>query len=267
MGLTGSCPGTSLVQAGTGMAHGGLVLAGGLLGALAFVKTQSHLQTHFGRTALSNRPPRTPAEDQHHLPPTKPSSLATTLGINPLMLLLIWVPMCLAAIHLVFTQDTSVRQIPAAGLVRPIYGGLLIGVAQLITTLLARHPLGVSTAYEDVARWLTTSRKEGRKSILTPSVIFSLGMALSAMILSFGLRAYGMLSAADTHNSPLNQLGWKAAGQAIAGGITMVFGARLAKGCTSGHGISGLAAFSTSSLITTAAMFAGGILMARVLGY
>ena len=46
---------------------------------------------------------------------------------------------------------------------------------------------------------------------------------------------------------------------AFAGGAVMLFGARLAGGCTSGHGISGGLQFATSSWVFMAAMFAGGV--------
>jgi uncharacterized membrane protein YedE/YeeE len=39
----------------------------------------------------------------------------------------------------------------------------------------------------------------------------------------------------------------------------MVFGARLAGGGTSGHGITGMSQLSISSFITVAAMFGGGM--------
>eukprot|EP00486_Rosalina_sp_Unknown_P015818 CAMPEP_0201583314 /NCGR_PEP_ID=MMETSP0190_2-20130828/97198_1 /ASSEMBLY_ACC=CAM_ASM_000263 /TAXON_ID=37353 /ORGANISM="Rosalina sp." /LENGTH=56 /DNA_ID=CAMNT_0048024989 /DNA_START=15 /DNA_END=182 /DNA_ORIENTATION=+ len=35
--------------------------------------------------------------------------------------------------------------------------------------------------------------------------------------------------------------------RAILGGLLLIFGARLAKGCTSGHGISGMGMLSTAS--------------------
>jgi len=54
---------------------------------------------------------------------------------------------------------------------------------------------------------------------------------------------------------------WKA----VLGGVAMVFGARLAGGCTSGHGISGMATFAVASFITVAAMFGGGIATAMIL--
>ena len=51
---------------------------------------------------------------------------------------------------------------------------------------------------------------------------------------------------------------------AVVGGFIMLFGARLAAGCTSGHGISGCAILSIPSFIGVAAMFAGGIAVAVV---
>ncbi|RAL67318.1 hypothetical protein DID88_008080 [Monilinia fructigena] len=46
---------------------------------------------------------------------------------------------------------------------------------------------------------------------------------------------------------------------ALLGGIAMVLGARIAGGCTSGHGISGMSLLSVSSIISVGAMFGGGI--------
>lgn len=45
----------------------------------------------------------------------------------------------------------------------------------------------------------------------------------------------------------------------IAGGFLVGFGAAWAGGCTSGHGITGLATFQLPSLLAVAAFFAGGI--------
>jgi hypothetical protein len=52
---------------------------------------------------------------------------------------------------------------------------------------------------------------------------------------------------------------------AFAGGIAMGFGARWAKGCTSGHGISGTLQLAVSSWIATLSLFAGGIITAFIL--
>ena len=53
---------------------------------------------------------------------------------------------------------------------------------------------------------------------------------------------------------------------ALVGGLIMTFSARLAGGCTSGHGLSGLSAMSALSLLTVAAMFGSDILIRPLLG-
>jgi len=51
----------------------------------------------------------------------------------------------------------------------------------------------------------------------------------------------------------------------FAGGVAMAFGARLAGGCTSGHGISGTLQLNAGSWLTVAAMFVAGIATAMIL--
>ena len=52
---------------------------------------------------------------------------------------------------------------------------------------------------------------------------------------------------------------------AFSGGFILLLGARIAGGCTSGHGVSGMAQLAVGSTIAVAAMFAGGILTAAAL--
>ena len=52
---------------------------------------------------------------------------------------------------------------------------------------------------------------------------------------------------------------------AFAGGVLMAFGARLAGGCTSGHGISGTMQLNVASWIAVACFFIGGVAVAMLL--
>ena len=52
---------------------------------------------------------------------------------------------------------------------------------------------------------------------------------------------------------------------AFAGGFIMVVGARIADGCTTGHGISGMAQLAVGSTVAVAAMFAGAIATALLM--
>ena len=266
MAITGACPGTALVQAGTGMTNGMLVALGGAMGALLFIK----LQWAIKRARSQSLAQQTSAQESSELSPTEPEKsldIAKALDIQPLTLLLTWVPMCLTVMLLASATDSTVQQRPDAGLVSPKHGGALIGVAQLATILLTGHDIGVSAAYEDVARWINEkvvqrpAEEAPRRQFFTPSVVFACGIICSAAVVSRiaireGFSGVRSLSSVDRTTAI----------EAIAGGMTMVFGARLAGGCTSGHGISGLAQFSLSSLVTTIAMFSTGITTATIAG-
>lgn len=52
---------------------------------------------------------------------------------------------------------------------------------------------------------------------------------------------------------------------AFIGGFCLLFGARMARGCTSGNGISGLSLLSTVGLICSCGMFGGAIATAMIL--
>jgi uncharacterized membrane protein YedE/YeeE len=49
----------------------------------------------------------------------------------------------------------------------------------------------------------------------------------------------------------------------VLGGFLVGFGTRYARGCTSGHGITGLSALQWPSLLATCSFFLGGILFSR----
>lgn len=250
------------------MLDGVLVLLGGVVGAMAYIKLRPILQRleadalEASATAATERSP-----DHAPISAEKNVDMASAFGIQPFVLLLIWVPMCLAVMQIAFKVDQGASALPTFGLVRPAFGGLLIGVAQLATTLLTGHAIGASRAYEDVAKWVEAKvrRKHSKPptapSFFTPSVIFSGGVVLSAATMSHLFVRNGSLGA-----DSLTTINPKSAAQAIVGGMSMVLGARIAGGCTSGHGISGLAKFSMTSLVTTAAMFAAGIATAQLVG-
>jgi uncharacterized membrane protein YedE/YeeE len=54
---------------------------------------------------------------------------------------------------------------------------------------------------------------------------------------------------------------------AFIGGIIAMFGARLAGGCPSGHGLSGMIQLSVSGLVAMIFFFVGGIVMTRLVYY
>lgn len=142
-------------------------------------------------------------------------------------------------------------------ILNPIIGGMCIGGAQLVSLVLTESPVGVSTSYEDIGKWfwkgidvIQGTRKKGHHRNLPSmkSLTFGGGIMLGALAL-IGLRPE--FAQVDTLSiSPF---------RAIVGGAVMIIGARIAGGCTSGHGISGMSMFCISSILTVVSMFGGGI--------
>lgn len=85
-----------------------------------------------------------------------------------------------------------------------------------------------------------------------------------ATLAALGVREFSGLVPADLI-SWSSLLTLRGAILVVGGGLLVGFGTAYAGGCTSGHAISGLAAFERASLVAVAAFFAGGLLATHVL--
>jgi len=116
-----------------------------------------------------------------------------------------------------------------------------------------KRPIGVSTAYEDLGKffWSCVEGKPPAPGI--ENMLFVGGLVAGAKLV-----AYAVPEILESF-SPERSISLPAA---LVGGFSLIFGARLAGGCTSGHGLSGMASMGISSFISVPCMFAGGILTA-----
>jgi len=148
-------------------------------------------------------------------------------------------------------------------------GGIVIGLLQIPAFLLIETALGTSTAYVTVGRliasWIDPSIRVAVTSRNWWQVALVAGTAIGAFI---SMR----LSGARRH--PISPIWQRALGSsstarrylvALVGGFLLLFGARIADGCTSGHGLSGVAQLAVGSTVAVAAMFTGGIATAMLL--
>jgi uncharacterized protein len=159
----------------------------------------------------------------------------------------------------------------------PYLAGVVIGLLQVPAFLLVETALGASSSYvtvggllaslvdpaigriDYVARHLTASGKNWWQVALVAGIAIG---AFASMRLS-GARRHAISPAwGRALASPSPGLRYAVA---FIGGFVMLFGARLADGCTSGHGLSGVAQLAVSSTVAVAAMFAGGIATALLL--
>jgi hypothetical protein len=159
----------------------------------------------------------------------------------------------------------------------PYAAGAAIGALEILSMLTAKKPLGITTAFEETAALV--ARKIAPESMnvddyeraqeTTPKIGWETGLVAGVVLGS-------MLSArlsGDSTPPPVPEA-WRRLvgpsralryGAAAVGGALMMFGARMAKGCTSGHGISGTMQLSASSWLFTPIIFATGSMVSKTL--
>lgn len=232
MTLTGACPGTVLVQLATGIRSGWYIMAGGILGGILYTRFSGYLR------------PR-----QASIPSGTDLTVYGMYGVQGHNAVLVYELLCLVVISLVTFLGPKGTSVP----LHPLLGGVLIGAAQAASLVLTGNPVGVSTGYEVVGSyfWQTLDSLfgyESRKpSAPLNSVYFAAGIAVGSWVLVRSVPPTILGTGVDV-----------SAARGTIGGLVMVLGARLAGGCTSGHGISGMSMLSVSSLVTVACMFFSG---------
>ena len=157
----------------------------------------------------------------------------------------------------------------------PYLVGALIGLLSMATFYFSNKPLGISTSYARLAGLVGNLFAKSHTEALAfyqekqPKIEWGV-MLLFGVILGAFIAAYtgGEITAAwvpalwQERFGP--DVGLRSA-VAFLGGAIMAFGARLAGGCTSGHGISGALQLSVSSWIALGCFFAAAVLTAMVL--
>lgn len=126
-----------------------------------------------------------------------------------------------------------------------LIGGLLIGAAASILWLALGRIAGVSGILGRVLQ------EPGSERIWR--ILFLIGLPVGAVLAV-------VLGWAAAPSAPPANLGL-----AIVGGLLVGFGTRLGAGCTSGHGICGLARLSPRSLAATSIFMAAGMASAFAL--
>ena len=154
----------------------------------------------------------------------------------------------------------------------PYLVGAGIGVLSWLTFWVSDKPIGASSFYAHVAGFIGNLLAKRRTESLAyfkakpPRVKW--GFAFVASIVVGG--AIAALTGGEFANEWLPAMWVARFGDSMAlraafgfgGGVLMALGARLAGGCTSGHGISGTLQLNPGSWITAICFFIGGIAVA-----
>ncbi|MDP3720521.1 MAG: YeeE/YedE thiosulfate transporter family protein [Acidobacteriota bacterium] len=158
----------------------------------------------------------------------------------------------------------------------PYLVGALIGLLTMLTFYVSDAPLGASKAYARVAgllgKMVAPRHTESLKFYQAnkPKVDWEVMLVVGAIGGAF-LAAWHGNELTGEWLPPM----WEArfgegsyalrTATASIGGVFMAFGARLAGGCTSGHGISGALQLSVGSWVSLICFFMGGIATAMLM--
>lgn len=159
----------------------------------------------------------------------------------------------------------------------PYLAGIVIGLLQIPAFLLIETALGASSSYVTVggmiSSWLDPS-------ILKIDYVVRHVAATGknwwqvALVIGIAIGAFISMKLSGAQRAAISPIWQRALGSAsparryavaFIGGFVLLLGARIADGCTSGHGLSGMAQLSVGSTVAVAAMFTGGIATAMLL--
>ncbi len=157
----------------------------------------------------------------------------------------------------------------------PYVVGTLIGVLSMFAFYTANKPLGVSTAFSRTAGMIEkVFAPEYVASNLyfqekTPKIDWQWMLVVGIFIGAFLSAKFS----GDFKKVVVPKLWEKRFGGSkikrlilsFLGGLLLLFGARLAGGCTSGHGISGTLQLAISSWIFFAVLFISGVITAKLI--
>lgn len=158
----------------------------------------------------------------------------------------------------------------------PYAAGVLIGLLQIPAFLLIETALGTSSSYVTIAAHVAAlaDASVGKMDYLAKHMYGAKNLWQLAMVAGIVIGAYVSMRASGAHRQMISPVWKKAVGldslssrapMAFGGGFIMVLGARIADGCTTGHGISGMAQLAVGSTVVVTAMFAGAIATALLM--
>lgn len=143
------------------------------------------------------------------------------------------------------------------GLLHYAFGGVLIGLGVSLLFVATGLVGGTSSFFSATLSWFSRApglREERLVASRAWRLVYAAGFVLGAF--AFALAAPGALV--------LTQV---PAWQLVLGGVLAGFGARLANGCTAGHGICGIASLQVPSLLAVITFLATAIATANLVAF
>jgi len=246
MALLGYCPGTLAISFGEGSVDALFGIIGGLFGGLFYTIVLPYIKPVLG-------------------PDFGAISLNSLLGTNTIFFvvtIITGVVFSIAAFVLhKKDKNQSKKWIPA---------GIALAILNLIvfSSAVTNRPIGASTTFPYVADLLTGfTNNDYYKAIQTPGnweLIFLTGAFIAGVVISLIRKDFKLILIHDNWRKYKGDSKTKRIIWSFAGGFILLFGARMAGGCTSGHILSGGMQFAFSSLFFSVFVFAGLLITGKL---
>lgn len=174
-------------------------------------------------------------------------------------------------------QNPKVSECPACIWQRarwnPYIVGVGIGVLSWIVFVVVNNPIGMTTALSQVSGAGTALVAgdevvasnpywQRHKPAWNYGTLFLVGTFLGALICSLISRDFRFQVVPGVWRERFGNVAWKRLSVAFIGGVIAMYGARMADGCTSGHGISGSLQLAVSGWVFFMTMFVTALLTA-----
>jgi uncharacterized membrane protein YedE/YeeE len=152
----------------------------------------------------------------------------------------------------------------------PYFVGASIGVLSWIIFAFVNQPLGVSTALSaaagECAKPIFGAEAVAQNAYWSKfpfkwdyGMLFLVGIVLGSAFSVLASRTFRLEKVPAVWQERFGPSAWKRMAAAFFGGALLMYGARMAGGCTSGHGISGTMQLAVSSWLFTIVMFGAAI--------
>ncbi|XP_072031084.1 thiosulfate transporter TsuA-like [Amphiura filiformis] len=249
MAISGSCPGAVLTQVGAGVKNCEYTLLGCLVGALIYGLTEKQV--------IRNTRPQAPAKEVSCDGRAKTSYYRVALPLACVVAAFV------LTVEYVVPWKSELGQPNLEGSSflalygwPPLVAGMLVGLLQIPIVIAAEETIGGSSGYCTLVSQLFS--KETLKGISPYLLSYKYGLDNWWQVFYIG-GAVGGAFLSSTLSGTYGSASEVSAISGFTGAFIMVYGSRLAGGCTSGHGLSGIGTLSVFSFYTVPAMFAGGI--------
>lgn len=157
----------------------------------------------------------------------------------------------------------------------PYVAGALAGLLLVASVWFTGKYFGASTTYVRAAgmaeRTVAAERVAAmdyfkkEKPLVDWQWMFVAGIAVGSLGAAAASRTFKLQAVPDRFAARFGPSALKRSAVAFAGGAIAMFGARLADGCPSGHGLSGSLQLAASGFVALVCFFVGGVVVARLL--